>query len=99
MQYLPLQMTKALVRDSWNATPSSDMSEFLAWVLVNLRARGQRVSKITSRRKCLGAMRQSCCSASQLIFDGLMNVSIASKWHKSHVTPVIDGVREGETLQ
>lgn len=42
-QYLPMKTTKDLVRDSWNATPSSDMTNYMRWVMANLPAREQKV--------------------------------------------------------
>lgn len=41
-KYLPMKTTKDLVRDSWNATPSSDMTNYMRWVMANLPAREQK---------------------------------------------------------
>lgn len=46
-----------MVRDSWNATTSTDMTHYLRWVMANLRDRGQKVNQttytyITYVRKC-----------------------------------------------
>lgn len=42
-QYIHVSTATALVRQSWDATSYTEMTEFLGWVLGNLRIRDERV--------------------------------------------------------